>query len=264
MDNIEKTQRLSYGNGRYSMSGSTFIGTRDYQQDRMLLYEDGRIIAAAVCDGMGGMDSGEKASQLAVDMFMDALKKFDGTESVKDFLYRETTKANYAIASMKDEYGRTLKSGTTISMVMIENNIIHVMSSGDSRVYVIRDESIKQLTKDHNYGLRLEEQLKLGIINKQRYEAEKERAAEALISFLGIGEPVIVDIAGPYTLMNNDIILVCSDGLYKGLSNTEIEQFTNKYADKISELPDRLIAAARANVSRMDNTTVVAIKYNVE
>lgn len=263
MDNSERTLTLASEDCKLNMYGRTFIGTRDYQQDRMLMFEQDFLSAAVVCDGMGGMESGEKASQTAVDMFLEGLKKLDGTENIKEFLCREAYDVNYKVAALKDEYGRPLRSGTTVVMAVVIGDTMHIMSAGDSRIYIIRDGKLSQLTQDHNYMLRLEEQLKLGLIDKQKYEEERPRA-EALISFLGIGEPIIADVNGPYKLMPNDILILCSDGLYKGLRNSEIEKIVNENAHDVSRIPDILIEASRANMTRgMDNTTVIALEYGV-
>ena len=261
-NNTEKTLMLTGENYQVNMYGSTFIGTRDYQQDRMLTYQQDSLSVAVVCDGMGGMESGEKASQTAVDMFLEKLKMLNGTENVKNFLCRMANDVNYEISSFKDEYGKPLRSGTTAVMAVAVEDVMHVMSVGDSRIYIIRNGRLKQLTSDHNYMLRLEEQFRHGIIDRKKYEEEKPRAG-ALISFLGIGEPIIVDVKGPYKLLPGDIVLLCSDGLTKGLSNCDIEKIVSENVRSVPELPDILIGATKANMPRgMDNTTVVVLQYD--
>lgn len=261
-NNTEKTLILTSEDYQINMYGSTFIGTRDYQQDRMLTYQKEGLSAAVVCDGMGGMDSGEKASQTATDMFLERLKMLNGTENIKNFLCRTADAVNYEIFSFKDECGRALRSGTTAVMAVVTGDVMHTMSVGDSRIYIIRDGILKQLTSDHNYLLRLEEQLRHGIIDEKKYEEEKPRAG-ALISFLGIGEQIIVDVKGPYKLLPGDLVILCSDGLTKGLSNCDIEKIVNENIRAVPELPDILIRAAKANMPRgMDNTTVVVLEYD--
>ena len=71
---------------RLKLYGSTFIGTRAYQQDRMFMHEGSNMSVAAVCDGMGGMDSGERASQLAVDMLREDLPQLEEAEDIRRLL----------------------------------------------------------------------------------------------------------------------------------------------------------------------------------
>ena len=261
--NREQTLKMQ-DNHNVEMYGSTHVGTRDYQQDRMNMYRADSFCAAIVCDGMGGREHGEKASQYAVDYITNALSHISAEGYINTMLTNAAFEANDAITEFQDASGRPLKAGTTVVTALIAGDGLHIMSVGDSRIYLIRDGKITQLTQDQNYRLRLNELLKLGLITQPEYDKESKRA-EALISFLGVGEPIMVDTKGPYELLQNDIILLCSDGLYKGLSNDAINNIVNSNIHNVADIPDELIKAARQNTAAgMDNTTVVIMRYTLD
>ena len=116
------TVRL-YEECKLKLYGSTFIGTREYQQDRMLMYEGKGISVAAVCDGMGGMESGERASQLAVDVLTADMAKLEQAEDISAFLREEASKINELVADFKDEEGSPIESGSTIVMIVVKGDL---------------------------------------------------------------------------------------------------------------------------------------------
>lgn len=247
---------------RLKLYGSTFIGTRDYQQDRMFMYEGKNISVAAVCDGMGGMESGERASQMAVDMLKEDLPQLEAAEDIRSFLYDEVLKINEVVTDLTDTEGNPIESGSTIVMIVAKGEQLYTVSAGDSRIYLIRDDKFIRLTRDHNYRMRLDERLRLGIIDMDTYMIE-ERRAEALISFLGIGSSILIDTnSEPITLEYGDRIILCSDGLYKGIDDDAIERIISENQMCVDGLADKLIEEALFHSpSGMDNTTVIVGVY---
>lgn len=260
MTNVNKTliMKTDY---KVAMYGKSHVGTREYQQDCMHMYNADLLCAALVCDGMGGRAHGEKASQYAVDYLVKSLQRINAEGNINEVLRSAAFDINDDIVGFKDECGCSIKAGTTVVTAVIAQDGLHIMSVGDSRIYLIRNGKIKQLTKDQNYRLRLDELLKLGLIDQKKY-VEESKKAEALISFLGVGEPIIVDIKEPMELLTGDIVLLCSDGLYKALSDEGINNIINSNLKDISCIPDELINAAAFNCDRgMDNTTVIVMQY---
>lgn len=255
------TVRL-YEECRLKLYGSTFIGTREYQQDRMLMYEGKGISVAAVCDGMGGMESGERASQLAVDVLTADMSKLEQAEDISAFLREEASKINELVADLKDEGGCPIESGSTIVMIVVKGDLMYLMSAGDSRIYLMHDDKLMCLTKDHNYRMRLDEKLRVGMIDMETYMLEEPKA-EALISFLGIGSSILIDtLDKPLKLEYGDRIILCSDGLYKGLNDDAIEHIALENQMCADGLADKLIEEALFHSpSGMDNTTVIVGIY---
>jgi len=137
------------------------------------------------------------------------------------------------------------------------------LSVGDSRIYILRGDEMVQVNRDHNFKLRLDMQLKNGQINEEEYVG-KMNQGEALISYLGMGDVSLMDVnQEPFILMDGDVVLLCSDGLYKRLPEPDIREIIKR------ELPDVDKAACELTNTVMerttksqDNTTVILVQYN--
>ncbi len=139
---------------------------------------------------------------------------------------------------------------------------------------MIRGGQIAAQTRDHNYRLLLKEQLAAGQITRNFYETEeKTPQAEALTSFLGMNGLRLLDVnrtrngnlQGARTLLPEDIVLLCSDGVYKSLSDSQILAMVRDNDIDMNIAADRLTAMAlRYGVRGQDNTTVILLRYRGE
>lgn len=239
---------------------STIQGTRKYQQDALYASQKDGVIFATVCDGMGGMECGEKASQLAQDTLTDDFLEQENLSDIETFFQNEAYKIDKMVAGIQTADGRIAEAGTTMVAVVIRDGIMTWMSIGDSRIYIRRNDQIGVVTRDHNYFLVLDEQLETGVITQPLYERES-RQGDALISFLGIGNLKLVD-TGIISLQRGDQILLCSDGLYKSLSLDQIRQILKAGKGAPEETAGILTACALdASKGGQDNTSVVLIEY---
>jgi protein phosphatase len=168
---------------------------------------DGRTLVA-VADGMGGHAAGEVASALALRTLQDALA--EGGELGDAFRL-----ANERVHRMASEPGKQ-GMGTTMTAVLVDGSEFHVANVGDSRVYLISTRGIRQLTNDHSF---VAEAMKRG---QSRDEAMATPWRDALTRSIGTEEDVDVDVFGPFPLEDDTAFLICSDGLYKTLSDDEL------------------------------------------
>lgn len=255
-------QLNGFDTGIYSI-----MGTRDHQQDYAGIIGKRKGLAGIICDGMGGLKGGELASSISVNSFVsDYMEMMEG-EAVQDFLLREADKMDELIFQLADSDGNNLKAGSTVASVIIEDLNLYWFSVGDSRIYILRNNSILQITRDHNYRMQLNELLKRGEISEERYETESSgRQAEALVSHLGMGGLKYIDRnTKPFPLEPDDVILLCSDGLYKSLDDHQIMALLtdNKVSSRVSAR--RLVDMALTQAVRgQDNTTVIVIHYTGE
>lgn len=247
----------------------SIIGNRRSQQDYCIVTERSfpeRLVRergcfAIVCDGMGGMRGGERASRLCAELLSGEfhMRRY---ESPAVFYRTLIPHADSAVAMLTDEEGNRLGGGTTLVSVIVKDGVIYYASVGDSRIYLYRDNTLTQLTRDHNYLLRLMERVQSGEISTE--EAMSDRQREALISYIGMGTgPDIVDVndAGIQARIG-DIIVLCSDGLYKALSSEEIAAVIAKNKDNPEMLPQELISTAFSKKHiRHDNITVAVMSY---
>ena len=136
--------------------------------------------------------------------------------------------------------------------VAIKNGFLQWISVGDSKIYVIRRDDMVCVTKEHNYLMLLNKQLEEGTIDEEEYAREVKRGA-ALISYLGMGNVNLMDAnPNPLPLEDGDIVVLCSDGLYKALSD----------ADDLEAAVQELQMQAQISAGRVqDNTSIVVLSY---
>ncbi len=246
----------------------TETGNRQYQQDAVYV-SGSRILASnkvtrvlgVVCDGMGGMADGGKASQTAIQMMIQGFRQIEKLPNVDiPAFFRQGIRAmDQTIHDFPTENGKG--SGTTMVAVIVEDRKWYWASVGDSRIYFIRGKNMWQVTRDHNYWLRLQEMVAAGQITQE--EAMGHRQKEALISFLGIGNVSLMDIGiQPGELQAGDTIMLCSDGITKTLSDDQIRRIITEDIVSMEEKAKTLVrAAVTNNTHSQDNTSVAVIQY---
>lgn len=246
----------------------TETGNRQYQQDAVYVSKS-KILAAnkktrvlgVVCDGMGGMADGGKASQTAIQMMVQGFEQIEKASSVNipGFFRQGIQAIDRTIYNFPKENGKG--SGTTMVAVIAEDNKLYWASVGDSRIYIIRGGSMKQVTRDHNYWLRLQEMVAAGRMSQE--EAMGRRQKEALISFLGIGNVSLMDInTQPFEMQTGDTVMLCSDGITKTLSDEQIKKIITADIVSLEEKAKTLVrAAVTNNTHSQDNTSVAILQY---
>lgn len=239
------------------------IGSRENQQDTSFGQVDGNTAFAVVCDGMGGLEGGELASQTAVRILVGDYYNLDKRDNMPAFFREEAYKMNQAVCKLKDDHGKCLEAGTTIVAICIYEGKLQWLSVGDSKIYVIRKEEILSVNQEHNYGLQLNQMLNTGEITLAEFEEEQGRA-EALISFLGVGDLELMDInEEPFYLEDEDTVLLCSDGLYKALEDELILGVIQSSLPNTQLAAKRLLDAVKEKkVKGQDNTSVVLLQYH--
>lgn len=241
------------------------IGKRESQQDSAYYYADDQEIYAVVCDGMGGLSSGEKASLKAITIASEAYeehmrKRTTGSEWMADCILR----ADREVFLLTDEDGMDMTCGCTFASVLIRQDQLFWASVGDSRIYVIHGEEYAQVTTDLTYSFYLDGQLESGKINESTYEEEMKQG-EALISFVGLGNLELMDRNQvPLQLTDGDIILICSDGLYRTIDSEWIKDILSLASsmDQVPSIIRQLIEGKDA--ANQDNYTFIAIKCNFQ
>lgn len=236
-------------------------GTRKYQQDFWGLEIRGPVAAAVLCDGMGGLAGGEQASRLGVKLFLRDFWNAWPMDDIPDFLRKEALRLDQAVYGLEKQDGSRLNAGSTIVAVVIVQDRLYWMSVGDSRLYLFRDGEMTCLTQEHNYKTMLEEEMAAGLINLEYYNREIGQG-EALTSYLGIGKLTLIDGNCPdFELEEEDILLLCSDGLYKTLAEEQIRALVNESGSCLEIAGRRMIeTAGRRGVNGQDNTTLILLK----
>ena len=244
------------------------MGNRKYQQDAVYVTPSKRIAAnkkskvmAVVCDGMGGMADGGRASRTAIEMMQQGFSRIERMPDVNipEFFRSGIVAIDRKVAALPKENGRG--SGTTMVAVIAEDDELYWASVGDSRIYILRGNEIKQVTRDHNYLLRLQEMVASGQMTLEQAQAQKQK--EALISFLGIGNVSLMDInEQPFQLQIGDIVLLCSDGIPKTLSDDRIKAIIKSGTSSMEEKARTLVMAAVRENTRSQDNTYPSLFYN--
>lgn len=252
-----------YGNCKYLIACDSFLGTRDEQQDSYCINANASSVIAAVCDGMGGLSSGQMASYIATKKLSELFKiKLENTE-FPVFFETAMDLLDEAVNTFGKQNNETKKAGTTIVAVGIEANKLYWLSCGDSRLYIVRNGEIVQVTTDHNYGAELDLLIENNKITHEQYVKENSQR-EALMSFIGMGGIEIYDLnTQPFLLQNNDLLLLVSDGLYRRVSSNQMRSVVINHDDPGDVVKELLELASKDKKSSQDNTTIVAVKYKI-
>lgn len=240
----------------------SLLGDRKNQQDFFLFPQSdnqpqGRL--AVVCDGMGGLAGGEQASRLCAQKVFTGFYSRGPQADVCAVLKELAQEADREVSALRDSNGNLLNCGTTLVAAVIRAGKAYWVSVGDSRIYLYQGGKLRQLTRDHNLRLSLEQRYAAGMITREQLDTMPQQ--EALISFIGKGRELLIDTGEiEFTGENGELLLLCSDGLYKSLGNPGIEALLQANPDKARELPDILAKAAlRSGTRKHDNTTVLII-----
>lgn len=207
-----------------------------------------------LADGMGGYNGGEIASKLAVESARSYIENnFNQMEHTKENIL-DLIKSSIEYANMvvfeKSKTTEELKGmGTTLDICFIYNNKIYIGHVGDSRIYRIRGEIIRKLTKDHSYVQQLVEDGKI-----TREEANHHPKKNMLTKALGCTAYVEPDIRAR-NLNVGDILIMCSDGLTNMVEEKEIYQVVKENS---KEAPNILVEMAN-QAGGYDNITVITI-----
>ncbi|MBR5437399.1 MAG: Stp1/IreP family PP2C-type Ser/Thr phosphatase [Clostridia bacterium] len=197
---------------------------------------------AIVCDGMGGVHGGKIASTAAIEMISDKIKKCYNPlmkmSSVENLLLSSITTANVNVFD-RGIYDKNLKGmGTTVVAAIVKDNEACIAHVGDSRAYIIHDNTIKQITRDHSL---VQEMLDKGQLTKQEYNNNPIK--NIITRAMGVDEDVDIDF--DYTPINKgDALVLCTDGLSGLVSderileiyqNNEFESLAQKYIDEAND-----------------------------
>lgn len=241
------------------IAGRTDIGCkRQANEDSMGNFETINGLAAVVCDGMGGHVGGATASRLAVEAihgFLDGQYYEDPREAIGEAI----DAANKAILHQAMIQPELQGMGSTCVLLLVRDSKVYIGHVGDSRVYLIRNRRIKQLTKDHSYVQML---VDMGQLTNE--QAEHHPRKNEITNALGIANMKPATVQPDAILPEaGDCFLLCSDGLSGMISDREIERIVSRQSEMGSqERVDYLVQRARDN-GGLDNITVEIVEFSI-
>ena len=236
--------------------GLTDVGrVREENQDAFC-YEklSATCFFAVVCDGMGGANAGNVASQTAVKAISDYLKRSyrAGMTSIQleNVLRSSIVTANSAVYNMSQKDESYFGMGTTVVLFFVDGNNGYVLHVGDSRLYIYTSSVLKQITVDHSM---VQNMIDSGKITPEQAKTHPNK--NIITRALGVSDEVNADMDF-LTLGTDDIVLLCSDGLTNFVEDGEITEILADFNDDVAK---RLVDKANLGGGG-DNITAVAVK----
>jgi serine/threonine protein phosphatase PrpC len=252
---------------KIEIAGTTDIGKkRQVNEDSLacidLTNKHGTAAVIAVADGIGGHAGGKTASTIAVKTLEENTRKYFNNDHVDSYLRARMMEdasqaANHKIFEESSANADLKGMGSTMVTALITDGEATISNVGDSRAYLIRDESIRQLTYDHSWRA---EQMRLKIMSEE--EINQSPFKHTITRSLGFQSDVEIDIF-QILLQDGDYLLLCSDGLYESLTDELTVKIIHgkKKPEKISQ---KLVKTANQRSGHDNITAAVAFVDQIE
>lgn len=227
-------------------------GRRKNNEDSFFEYCNDRLYGGMIADGMGGHNKGDVASKLAGNIikdyimshFRDDMDSFDVSEMIREAV----VKANEKIYQISVKNPICIGMGTTVTVSMIFGKWLITAHVGDSRAYLLSENGIERITRDHSFVGELVEN---GSITEE--EAKRHPKRNCITRAVGTERSIMVDI--DVRKYNGETVLLCSDGLWAYVADREIYDLV-KNSGSYEEAAEQLVEYAELNNSN-DNITVI-------
>lgn len=252
---------------KISYEAITDVGRkRKGNEDSVFVNPDYNLFVVA--DGMGGHAAGEVASRLAVDAINDFVVLTGGDDEITwPFGLDETMSydgnrlktavrfANKKVLEATRERTEYEGMATTVAAVLVDGDSANLAHVGDSRVYLMREGTLSQLTSDHSW---INEQIQSGVISAD--QARSHPLRNVVTRALG-GKPDLQVDMQVHRMNTGDVLLLCSDGLTTMLPDEEIARVMALHEGDIGKAAHALVDAANARGGE-DNITVLLLKFD--
>ncbi|MCL2109766.1 MAG: serine/threonine-protein phosphatase [Oscillospiraceae bacterium] len=247
------------------IGNSSHPGAREYQEDSFGYsgIVDSEVIsergfAAVLADGMGGLDNGRDISRYVVSSFITMFEQLDYTSDFPPQLEDIAVKINDEVCKNFSTGGKS-GAGSTLAAVFVYKAKLFWVCIGDSRLYLLRGNALLAANEDHDYFNQLLTENLSGEMTMDEIHAEVQK--DNLTSYIGNPElPHIDSNKRGFSICKGDSLVLCSDGIYNGISAAEIVGLLSEYEpQKASEKTAE--AVLNQNLEGQDNLTVMVIKF---
>jgi serine/threonine protein phosphatase PrpC len=237
----------------------SLLGNREENQDRVAIASADGAAFLAVVDGMGGHADGASAAEAAIRTmigdFWEARRPLFDPEG---FLHLTIGRAHESVVALGAGLPMEIRPRATCAACLIQGSTAYWAHVGDSRVYLLRNGGVATRTRDHSH---VELLLRSGrITEKQAQEHPMRNYVESCIG--GDGALPEMTLSGRQSLRGGDVLLLCSDGLWAGLTDGQISSLAKDSKRRLRDsLADIGARAVQATAPFADNTTAAAVRW---
>jgi serine/threonine protein phosphatase PrpC len=245
---------------RFTIFQDSRVGARQYQQDRIGYWQTRDALLMLVADGMGGHLRGDVAAQAAMQHLAQAFQREakPGLADPQAFLFNAVGGAHHVIHQQARALGLPDTPRTTIVTCVVQGGLAWWSHVGDSRLYLVRRGAIRTRTRDHT---RVQELVDAGRIREEAVSSHPER--NKLLQCLGSHAPPRIEPAACARLAKDDVILLCSDGLWGPLTQRQL--LSHLMSKPLGVAVPELMSLAQARAGKQcDNLSVVAMAWGEE
>ncbi len=245
----------------YDLGRATDIGHRRKNQDRYAVVERAGTVLLVLADGMGGHPKGEAAAQTVVKtcsrLFGQAAVPIEDPGALLEKLLHN---AHQEVIAFGHRRHPPINPRSTAILALVSGNALYWAHLGDSRLYLFRKGELAAQTVDHSYVEKLRQQ---GLLS------EKELDGHPFRNYVtrcigGAAEPQSPSTEGPVQLKPDDVIMLCSDGLWSQIEPSLIGAALEGPGDFAHIIHDLVQRAVRAAAPTSDNVTALALRWRGE
>lgn len=246
----------------FAIYQSSCIGGRQYNQDRVAYAYSNQSLLLVLADGMGGHLHGEIAAQLAIQAFMEAFEQAaqPRVPNPEEFLREVMQRAHETIIHYAREQKLGGNPGTTCVVALVQDGKVCWAHAGDSRLYLLRGSEVMARTHDHSM---VQQWADWGIITVEEMKIHPDR--NKITNCLGgVEDMFFVESSAMVPLLQGDVLLLCSDGLWGSLSDSEMTSALNMVPLPLplpATLEQLMAEAAYRGGTNSDNITAVAARW---
>ena len=243
---------------RFTIFQESRVGKRRTNQDRVAYSYTRDALLLVLADGMGGHLYGEVAAQISVQFIAQSFQQ-EARPKVSDpvlFLSRVLSNAHHAILDYAFDKQLSDVPRTTIVACLVQEGVAHWAHAGDSRLYMIRKGKLAAQTRDHS---RVQLMLDQGLLDAEAAAVHPGR--NRIFSCLGGNHPPQIEFSRGVSLINGDVLAICSDGVWGPLT---VETIVGTLADGrvMDAVPKLMNEAETLGGPQCDNLTLIAMTWH--
>ncbi|MDH3289303.1 MAG: protein phosphatase 2C domain-containing protein [Betaproteobacteria bacterium] len=243
---------------RFDSAKLTLVGHRQENQDKVEVISQRNCVLIVVVDGMGGHSGGAKASEITINTLGQYFRNVaHPVIDPQGFLTLALAQAHDKVVDLGQDIALENRPRATCAVCLIQDGFAYWAHVGDSRVYQLRSGAVHARSRDHSH---VELLLREGLVKE--HETRDHPMRNYVECCLGGDRPLPdMSIAARKKLVADDVLLVCTDGLWSGVDDAEIARLSSESPSLEPALQELANNAVQRNAPHSDNTSVAALRW---